>query len=514
MVVSSSRPAANCAVNGLPFSPPRGIVAPMSIAPSDPASLTEFLQRAHAAQELWANLPLAQRLRPLEKLRARLAAEPDILGEVVGKEIGKSRYEAIAAEVLPVAECCAFLMDRAPRLLAPRREVIRGTMPFAGTGLVRHVPWGVVAVLVPWNYPLFLCAVPVLNALTCGNAAVMKASPRAKKTVAAFAEWLWAAGYPKDLVVLLDSSDDAGRAVTSSPLVNRIVFTGGSQTGRAVLAAAARNMVPATVELSGCDAVYVLKDANIKLAAESVTFGLRLNAGRTCVCPRRVFVERPVADSFIEKFSHAISSRKLLDPMDPQTLREADVLAAKLNGAPNTRSLNGRAHGDAEKALAYQGGTEALAITQGNFVPAVVVTPVDDVEEAVRLDLSSPYGLGASVFTNNSQAALDVTRRMRAGIIAINDCVVQAAEAALPFGGAGESGYGVRGGEEGLMEMTRPQSLAFLAGSYRPHHDAGEEAEQMVLALLRARHGGNVFKRLKGWMDYAIEGAKWNLRKK
>jgi len=486
----------------------------MSFLPSDPAGLTECLQRAHAAQLLWSNLPLSSRLRPLERLRARLAAEPDVLGDVVGKEIGKSRYEAIAAEVLPVAESCAFLIDRAPRLLAPRREVLRGTMPFSGTGLVRHVPWGIVAVLVPWNYPLFLCAVPVLNALTTGNAAVMKASPRAKKTVAAFAEWLWAAGYPKDLVVLLDSTDDAGRAITASPLVNRIVFTGGSQTGRAVLTAAARNMVPATVELSGCDAVYVLKDANIKLAAEGVSFGMRLNAGRTCVCPRRVFVEQPVAAAFLEKFTHSITNKKLLDPMDPQTLKEADELAAKLTSAPNTRSLNGRLQGDREKALAFAGGTEALAITQGNFVPAVVVTTVKDVDEAVRLDLASPYGLGASIYTNDSNLALSVTKRMRAGIIAVNDCVVQAAEAALPFGGAGESGYGVRGGDEGLMEMTRPQSLAFLSGSYRPHHDAGEEAEQMVLALLRARHSGSIFTRIKGWMDYAIEGVKFNTRGK
>src|SRR4051812_11189996 len=101
--------------------------------------------------------------------------------------------------------------------------------------------------LVPWNFPLLLCAAPVLNALAAGNAAVMKASPRAKDTIATFAQWLWDAGFPRDLAPVLDSSDDMGRALSASPLIDRIVFTGSSRTGRAILKAAAENLVPATV---------------------------------------------------------------------------------------------------------------------------------------------------------------------------------------------------------------------------------------------------------------------------
>ena len=476
-----------------------------------PIDLPEILQKARIAQSAWSSKPLSERLAPIVKLRARLASEPKTLAEVIAKEIGKTRYEAIAAEVLPVAEICAFLLDRAPRLLQPRREVLRGTMPFAGTAVVQHVPWGVVAVLVPWNYPLFLAAGPVLHALVAGNAVVMKASPRAKETVRAFGEWLWEAGVPQELAPVLDSSDDTGRALVASPLIDKINFTGSSQTGRAVLTAAARNLVPATVELSGCDAVFILRDADIKLAVAAVAFGLRLNAGRTCICPRRVFVEKPVAVQFCEDLGSRLSSHKLLAPMDPQTLTEADALAVKLAATPGVKNLNGRHTGDPDHALVFQGGPEALAIAQGNFVPAVVVTEVQSEDEAIMLNSASPYALGASIFTRLPSSALRVASRLKPGLIAINECVAPAAEAALPFGGTGESGYGVRAGDEGLLDMTRPQVLAFARGSFRPHHDAGSEAENLVLALLRARHAGSWFSRVGAWMDYVVEGIKWRL---
>jgi aldehyde dehydrogenase (NAD+) len=476
---------------------------------SIPGELETVLQRARVAQLEWAARPLAQRLIPVAALRARLAVEPAGLAEIVAREIGKTRFEAIAAEVLPTAEVCAFLLNRAPRLLAPRREALRGTMPFSGTALVRHQPWGVVALLVPWNYPLFLCASSALNALVAGNAVVLKASPRAKATVQALAEWLWQAGIPRDLLPVLDSSDDTGRMLTASPHIDKIIFTGSSRTGRAVLSAAAQNLVPATMELSGCDAVYVLRDADIKLAAAAVSFGARLNAGRTCICPRRVFVEEPVAAEFIQRLSERLTTRALISPMDPQTLKEADDLAARLESTPQTKSLNNRQPGDARKALLYEGGAAALRVTQGNFVPAIVVARVPDLQEALRLDGECGYALGASIFSRNLRAAEAVAGKLRAGLIAINECVAPAGEASLPFGGAGESGYGVRGGDEGLLDMTRPQSLAYARGTYRPHHDAEDEAENLILALLRARHGSSWLGRLKGWFDYAIEGIKW-----
>ncbi len=476
--------------------------------PSDSSDLNSILNAARTAQLAWAAKPLRARLKPIAALRARLAKDPGELAETVATEIGKSRFEAIAAEVLPTAETCAFLMNRAERILAPRKENMKGTMPFAGTALVRHVPWGVVALLVPWNYPLFLCAGSALNALAAGNAVVMKPSPRAKETVGAFGRWLYEAGVPRDLAPVLDSSDEMGRALASSPLINRICFTGSSKTGRSVLSAAAQNLVPATMELSGYDAVHILPGADVELAAAAVTFGLRLNAGRTCVCPRRVFVDRGEAAKFTALLSEKLATLDLLSPMDPQTLREADELAARLSECGGT-SLNGRKPGDAKKALAYAGGSAALAAAQGNFVPAIVVATVENSDDALKLDAVSKYALGASIFARSKDAALEFSRKLPPGMIAINECVMPAGEAALPFGGANESGYGVRSGIEGLLEMTRPQTLGFAQGSFRPHHSAGEETTDLLLALLRARHAAGFFERFKGWIDYGRETVKW-----
>jgi len=467
------------------------------------------LNRARAAQVAWAALPVAERLRPIARLRARLADDPITLAEIVAAEIGKSRFEAIGSEILPVAEACAFLVDRAESVLSPRREAIRGTMPFAGHALVRHLPFGVVALIVPWNYPLFLCASSALSALAAGNAVVLKASPRARKTIDAFGQWLWDAGVPRELAPVLDSSDEAGHALVASPLVDKIVFTGSSKTGRAVLQAAAQNLTPVTMELSGFDAVYVLADADVDLAAAAVSFGLRINAGRTCICPRRAFVEEPVADSFFEKVKARFSGKSLMFPMDTQTLREADALAERLAATPGHAPLVERRKGDAACPIVVSGGPETLAAAQGNFVPALVVTRVNSVEHAFQLSGVSDYALGGSIFTRDIKRAQELALRTGSGLVAINECVAPAAEAALPFGGTGESGYGVRGGVEGLLDMTRPQSLAFARGKFRPHHVAQEEAEPLVKAWLRARHGGSVLGRIKGWMDFAVEGVRW-----
>ncbi|MEI6236682.1 MAG: aldehyde dehydrogenase family protein [Planctomycetota bacterium] len=482
---------------------------------TDSAELDSILQAARAAQKVWVAKPLSERLKPIAALRAQLARDPGGLGEVVAREIGKSRFEAIAAEILPTAETCAFLVRRAERILAPRTEPMKGTMPFAGSAIVRHVPWGVVAVLVPWNYPLFLCAGSVLNALVAGNAVVMKPSPRAKETVGAFGQWLYDAGIPRELAPVLDSSDEMGRKLSASPLINRIVFTGSSTTGRSVLMAAAQNLVPATMELSGYDAVHILRGADVELAAAAVAFGLRLNAGRTCVCPRRVFVDRSVSEKFTSLIGAKLSEMELLSPMDPQTLREADAWAAAIE-AGGGRSLNNRARGDANKALAYAGGAAALAAAQGNFVPAIVVATVENPEDALTLDRASNYALGASIFASSKSAAIEFSKQLPPGMIAINECIMPAGEAALPFGGANESGYGVRSGIEGLLEMTRPQTLGISQGSFRPHHLAGEETTALLEALLRARHSSGLLGRIKGWIDYGVETVTWlnGLRKK
>jgi aldehyde dehydrogenase (NAD+) len=131
------------------------------------------------------------------------------------------------------------------------------------------------------------------------------------------------------------------------------------------------------------------------------------------------------------------------------------------------------------------------------------------VEEAFSISGASDYALGASIFTRDQRRAHEIALRTGAGLIAINECVAPAGEAALPFGGTGESGYGVRGGVEGLLDMTRPQALAHGRGRFRPHHVAGPETEALVKALLRARHSATWLGRMKGWVDYAVEGIRW-----
>ncbi len=368
-------------------------------------------------------------------------------------------------------------MRQAPRLLAPRR--LRWGRPLWLFGVrqeIRREPRGVVLILAPGNYPLFLPGAQVLQALAAGNAVCVKPAPGRSAPMLALADLLRRAGLPDPVLQLLP--EEAGPEASRAGF-DYLVLTGSAQTGAEVARAAAETLTPAAMELSGVDAAFVLPGADLGLAASALAYGLRLNAGATCIAPRRVFVPKAMETDLL--------SRLLAQLPPPAAIPEpvAATLAGLLEDAEQ-----GGARIAARNPAVLAGARPDMALLQRDvFAPWLALVPVADTEAALQAADLCPYALGASIFGPEFEARA-LAGRVRAGSVCINDLIVPTADPRLPFGGRGLSGFGVTRGAEGLLEMTSVKTVSLRRGRFRPHLDpkfAGDAGR--LLALTTLLHG-------------------------
>jgi acyl-CoA reductase-like NAD-dependent aldehyde dehydrogenase len=296
------------------------------------------------------------------------------------------------------------------------------------------------------------------------------------------------AGLPPGVLRVLDAA--AGPAAVAAGF-DRIVLTGAAETGMRVLAAAAPHLTPATMELSGSDAVFVLPGADLALVARCLAYGLRLNGGATCIAPRRVFVPRSLAGELETNLAALLPG--IPDAEVPAAV--AGRLAALLNqaAAAGGRVIGG---GRGRPAVLADARPDMALLQQDVFAPWLALAPVSDMAAALRDDALCPFALGASVF-GPERDALALAGQVRAGSVCINDLIVPTADPRLPFGGGGRSGFGRTRGAAGLLEMTAIKTVSVRRGRFRPHLDAATPLDAVRFdAMARLLHGG-----WRGWGD-------------
>lgn len=261
--------------------------------------------RAREAQLRWAAQSIAERLQVIRGLRNLIAAEAESLAQETAAVSGRSVAEKLASEVLPLADACRWLEKNAARVLAPHR-VGRGQRPFWLHGVssqIQRQPVGLVLVIGPGNYPLFLPAIHSLQALVAGNAVLLKPAPGTRAVAQSFARLAQIAGLGSNLLTVLPESVKAADDAISKG-VDKVIFTGSSENGREVLQKLAATNTPAVMELSGDDAVVVFADADLDLVARALDFGMRLNGGETCIAPRRIIAQNSIADELLSRIGY------------------------------------------------------------------------------------------------------------------------------------------------------------------------------------------------------------------
>jgi acyl-CoA reductase-like NAD-dependent aldehyde dehydrogenase len=441
-------------------------------------SLSETTDQCRLRQAEWENLPFTQRLRPVRAFRHLLVENATPLCEAVGSDIGKPHDEALAGELLPLAEACRFLERNARSLLRPR-HVSAGSRPLWLWGQKDQVfrrPRGIVGIIGTWNYPVFLNGVQILQALTAGNGVIWKPSELGHSSARVLTNLLDQAGYPAGLFQGLPATREAGSDLANAA-IDHVVFTGSSTTGRKLAETLGRRLISSTMELSGCDAMFVLEDADLALAAQAAWFSATANRGQTCISSRRAFVHRRLYAPFIQRLkAFAESAAPITLALEAQ-VEQADEMVheAIAQGGTAFPTFEGAAtNGDPltfRPTVVFDAQPNMAICQDASFAPIIAVLPFDEIDDALQMDAACTYGLGASVFGSMSRAA-GLASRLRVGMVAINDVIAPTAHPATPFGGRKESGWGVTQGAEGLLEMTVPQVISIKRGRFRPHYMA------------------------------------------
>ncbi len=468
------------------------------------------LTALRAAQPAWAALPLAQRLAPVRALRQRLHADAGRVLAVLTEELGKSTNEGLGGEVMPTADAFLWLERNAARILRPRGVGGTPLWLWGQSDTVHRRPRGVVGIIGTWNYPLFLNGIQTVQALVAGNAVAWKPSEVVPCFAELWAEWMREAGFPEGVFGVLPATREMGPALAEAD-VDHVVFTGSAGVGRRLAARLGERLVSSTMELSGCDAMFVLDDADLKLAARAAWFGVTLNGGQTCIAVRRVFVPSRHLDAFAallaEQAKDAAPVKMAVPTQADQARRLADEAVAA--GASPLTPIRGE--GGAVAPILLRGVTAGMTLCkEAAFAPILGLIAYDSLDGALADDARCPFALAASVFTADRRKAEALAPRLRAGAVCINDVVAPTAHPGTPFGGRGDSGWGSTQGEEGLLEMTVPQVVSVRGGTFRPHYDKDTPGQEALLrALLRINHAPTFLGRMAGWWDLiraAIKG--------
>ncbi len=467
-------------------------------------------ERAYGAQLAWRHLPLKERLAKLGAIRGLLVSERFEIADAFAPPNRDGYRETLTAEILPLADSLRWLVRRGRAVLKPRYTSSRHTPIWLGRlrSTVHRVPYGLVLILGASNYPLLLTGVQLTQALAAGNAVAIKPAPGTERVTRKLVQLAIKAGIPEELIVVLDSSVEAATQAIDAG-VDKVVLTGSSRTGRVVLKQLSDSLTPATLELSGCDAVYVLPGADMHRVCEVVLFGQKLNGSATCIAPRRIFVPRKSSEVFhrllsdrLQMEQHSQWSTRLPASVYKRLwdgVREAESQGAKIFESDRRGRLSPLQELPSDEPpesrwasmghLFLTDATPQMSLCSADiFAPVSLIVPVDDWTDALEADSYSPYALGASIY-GPLEDALRLSQYISAGSVTINDTIVPTADPQLPFGGRGESGFGTTRGDEGLLEMTVPKVVSIRKGSWLPHTDAPSKAdEHLIDGILQLSH--------------------------
>jgi acyl-CoA reductase-like NAD-dependent aldehyde dehydrogenase len=422
--------------------------------------------RARAAAAWWSALSFDERGERLALWKGVITRRLGQLADVVHRETGKPHSDAVLEAGIAL-DHIAWAAKNAGKVLG-RRKRSSGLVMANMAATVEYLPLGVVGVIGPWNYPVFTPMGSVVYALAAGNAVVFKPS----ELTPGVGQWLadaFGEVVPEHPVLqVVTGLGDTGAALCRAG-VDKVAFTGSTETGKKVMAACAETLTPVVIEAGGKDAFIVDEDADVDAAADAALWGACSNAGQTCIGVERVYVHERVYDEFLssllEKARELRADESVEAKIGPITMpSQLGVIRSHIDDAlaRGGRALLGGPEAVGERyvqpTVLVDVPEDSTAVQEETFGPTVTVARVADMDEAVRLANGTRYGLGSTVF--GQARAMDVASRIRSGMTAVNSVISFAAIPTLPFGGVGDSGFGRIHGPDGLKEFTFAKAIA------------------------------------------------------
>lgn len=427
------------------------------------ADVQAAVGRARVAAASWGSLTYAEREGELVRWRRALADAADELADLIHRENGKPRLDAMV-EVFMALSHLDHAARRAAKALRPEKVSTGLLANFRAT--VSYHPLGVVGVIGPWNYPIFTPMGSIAYALAAGNAVVFKPSELTPLVGVKMVELARSALSIPDVLQVVTGAGPTGAALCKAG-VDKLAFTGSTATGKKVMAACAENLTPVLMELGGKDPMIVAEDADVDAAAEAAVFGALTNTGQACISIERIYVAEPVYDRFVDKVVAEVNKLKVggddghLGAMTSS--QQVAIVKDHLEDAAKrgARALTGGAAaitGNFIQPTVLVDVTDEMKVMKDEtFGPVIPIVKVRTTEEAVRRANETTFGLGSAVFGKQARELAD---RIRAGMTSVNSVMAFSAITSLPFGGVGESGFGRIHGDHGMREFTRTKATA------------------------------------------------------
>jgi acyl-CoA reductase-like NAD-dependent aldehyde dehydrogenase len=430
------------------------------------AQIEKSLSKAVAAQRAWRRVPVAQRAAVCRRMVEWCVARADELGEELSWQMGR-----------PIAytpnEIRRGFQERALHMAGIAEEGLRDLSVDERQGFqrfIRREPLGVVLVVAPWNYPWLTSVNAVVPALLAGNAVILKMAQQTPLVAERYAEAFKAAGLPEGVFQYLHANHGQVSRMIADPRIAYVAFTGSVGGGHAVQKAAAARFIPAGLELGGKDPAYVRADADLKFAVENLVDGSYFNSGQSCCGIERIYVSKPLFKPFVDAFVDLTRQYRLGNPLEKETTLgplvrkdaadsvRAQVRQAVKKGAKALLKLKDKPGSPYLPPEVLVGVDHGMAVmTEETFGPVVGIMPVKNDDEAVALMNDSRYGLTASIWTRDADAALAIGDRVETGTWFMNRC--DYLDPALAWTGVKDSGRGCTLSRLGLESFTRPKSF-------------------------------------------------------
>jgi acyl-CoA reductase-like NAD-dependent aldehyde dehydrogenase len=441
----------------------------------DEHAVRTAVARARSAQPAWAARSLQERIRIMQLIQETLVDHVAEIATLVSLEMGKTETDSLIGDALLVLTSLTGYLNQAPGALRTKRQR-QGLLHSTKRTYIVREPLGVVAVISPFNFPVLLSLQSAFAALIAGNAVVHKPSEYAPLTALRIREFLLAAGLPPDLFQVVTGAGDTGNALVHAA-VDHISFIGSSAMGRKVAAAAGEQLIPATLELGGNNAMIVLDDAPLPRAVHGALAWAYGANGQMCGAVSCLYVHKAIATSFIEQLQTQLAGWDVSTNIQPEgadvtALLSEEALARVENHVQEAvtagaQVLCGGKRQEGEDAPLFPptiliNTTPNMSIMrEETFGPVLCVMEVKDDAEAVALVNDSPYGLTASVWTRNNDRAWTVARNLNVATVAVNDHLWPFFAPEVPWGGIKASGLGRVGGAEGLQTMTYQKVISY-----------------------------------------------------
>ncbi|MHB2250395.1 coniferyl aldehyde dehydrogenase [Pseudomonas fluorescens] len=411
--------------------------------------------------------PAAQRQQWLKALRDLLSSERQALIDAISSDFShRSADETLLAELMPSLHGIHYASQHISQWMKPSRRKVGVAFQPASAKVV-YQPLGVVGVIVPWNYPLFLAIGPLTGALAAGNRVMLKLSESTPATGLLLKELL-ARIFPEDLVCVVLGEADVGVAF-SKMRFDHLLFTGSTSVGRHVMRAAAENLTPVTLELGGKSPAIVSHDVPLKDAAERIAFGKTLNAGQTCVAPDYVLVPEDRVGGFVEAYRQAVRGfyPTLADNPDYTAIINERQLA-RLNSYLSDATSKGALliplfdQGQGRRmphSLLLNVSDEMTVMQDEIFGPLLPIVPYQDLDQAFAYINQRPRPLALYYFGYDKREQKRVLSETHSGGVCLNDTLLHVAQDDMPFGGIGPSGMGHYHGHEGFLTFSKAKGV-------------------------------------------------------